>query len=339
MPVPFQLRLPTFTWISGCKTFDAVHASHRQIQRAKITPRKALTFIPQKSCTWPISTCYSLPTVLSHSTANLATLSPSIISLSLSFSIFLDWKLGLFGFIRYVLEAETAFATFRPLFLSLSFAKSDFNRSYSVFSTRTLLDLFIVPRLFVSLVFSFVERAILFERSRKKYLKKKEDRRICSFLFIIEHFKGEKDLLFVFIYLFYFFFYLWEGEGNCKGLVFFSTVKWFTPELFIPFYFDRGETRCRVKFSFFPFFLFFRSFARYRKNFVSLPSLKRISRQVFKREIVSISESLKNIATFLFLFRFEGRFEGNENYPSRSIVINLSNDCLSVFKPLNYAVI
>lgn len=221
MPVPFQLRLPTFTWISGCKTFDAVHASHRQIQRAKITPRKALTFIPQKSCTWPISTCYSLPTVLSHSTANLATLSPSIISLSLSFSIFLDWKLGLFGFIRYVLEAETAFATFRPLFLSLSFAKSDFNRS-SVFSTRTLLDLFIVPRLFISLVFSFVERAILFERSRKKYLKKKEDRRICSFLFIIEHFKGEKDLLFVFIYLFYFFFYLWEGEANCKGLVFFQ---------------------------------------------------------------------------------------------------------------------
>lgn len=142
--------------------------------------------------------------------------------LSLSFSIFLDWKLGLFGFIRYVLEAETAFATFRPLFLSLSFAKSDFNRSYSVFSTRTLLDLFIVPRLFISLVFSFVERAILVERSRKKYLKKKEDRRICSFLFIIEHFKGEKDLLFVFIYLFYFFFYLWEGEGNCKGLVFFQ---------------------------------------------------------------------------------------------------------------------
>lgn len=90
----------------------------------------------------------------------------------------------------------------------------------------------------------------------------------------------------------------------------------------------------------FPFLsFFFRSFARYRKNFVSLPSLKRISRQVFKREIVSIFESLKNIATFLFLFRFEGRFNGNENYPSRRIVINLSNDCLSVFKPLNYAVI
>lgn len=172
------------SWISGCKTFDAVHAWPRQIQRAKITPRKALTFIPQKSCTWPISTCHSLPTVFSPIRPQI--LQPSLsLPLSISISISLDWKLGLFGFIRYVLEAgRQPLQPFRPppfLFL----AKSDFNRSHSVFTpcfpTRTcnFVRSLYFPRIFISSNSRHLSKGLFFSLEKKERIE-----RICSFFLL-----------------------------------------------------------------------------------------------------------------------------------------------------------
>ena len=136
--------------------------------------------------------------LLSHSTANLATLSLSL-PLSISISISLDWKLGLFGFIRYVLEAgRQPLQPFRPppfLFL----AKSDFNRSHSVFSHSNvqLCSISLFPSYFHFLEFeTFVERAILFLGKERK------DRKNLFVFFIIEYFKLRSRSFIYFIILF-----------------------------------------------------------------------------------------------------------------------------------------
>lgn len=122
--------------------------------------------------------------LLSHSTANLATLSLSL-PLSISISISLDWKLGLFGFIRYVLEAgRQPLQPFRPppfLFL----AKSDFNRSHSVFTpcfptqTCNFARSLYFPRIFISSNSRHLSKGLFFSLEKKERIE-----RICSFFLL-----------------------------------------------------------------------------------------------------------------------------------------------------------
>lgn len=111
--------------------------------------------------------------LLSHSTANLATLSLSL-PLSISISISLDWKLGLFGFIRYVLEAgRQPLQPFRPPPFPF-LAKSDFNRSHSVFTpcfpTRTcnFVRSLYFPRIFISSNSRHLSKGLFFSSKKKK---------------------------------------------------------------------------------------------------------------------------------------------------------------------------
>lgn len=127
--------------------------------------------------------------LLSHSTANLATLSLSL-PLSISISISLDWKLGLFGFIRYVLEAgRQPLQPFRPPLFFFFFLPNPILIEATPCSLRvfplkraTLLDLFI------SLVFSFprirdiCRKGYSFPRKRKR-----KDRKNLFVFFLLQN--------------------------------------------------------------------------------------------------------------------------------------------------------
>lgn len=120
------LRYLHVSLISGCRGSTLFHVTPTN-PASKDNTAKSINLHPLEilyvaNLHVPLSLPAPFSLSLSLSPCNLATH---------SLSFFPDsWKLGLFGFIRYVLEAETGFA--QPFVFSFLFlAKSDFNRSHS----------------------------------------------------------------------------------------------------------------------------------------------------------------------------------------------------------------
>lgn len=149
--------------------------------------------------------------LLSHSTANLATLSLSL-PLSISISISLDWKLGLFGFIRYVLEAgRQPLQPFRPPLFFFFFLPNPILIEATPCSLRvfplkraTLLDRLYFPRIFISSNSRHLSKGLFFSSKKKK----KGSKEFVRFFFVTKYFKLRRIF-----YLFHYFISSLRGEG------------------------------------------------------------------------------------------------------------------------------